>query len=272
MKTPRTGWLVSTSVAIAVVAASCGGGGGGSNATDQPGTGAETATSAAESNQEETGGAGTTLPAGAQPGLDDYNDDGNPEPTCGTRDFKAGLVLRIACEDLSGYANELAEGTTLVPDSLYGLPGIPDDLKDDVLSGVSAAAIRGRDPEGRQVYVFFLYSDTIFEVGSADLSAPARETLDSMAANLQRRFPQAQIQVRGHTDATGSAASNQTLSERRASNVAGYLASRGIDRSRLSSVGLGPTLPIVLEKNPDGSDNPAGRRENRRVELVVRVP
>jgi outer membrane protein OmpA-like peptidoglycan-associated protein len=55
--------------------------------------------------------------------------------------------------------------------------------------------------------------------------------------------------------------------------VADYLASsQGIDRGRLSSVGHGSTAPIVLERNPDGSDNPEGRHQNRRVELIVRVP
>ena len=40
----------------------------------------------------------------------------------------------------------------------------------------------------------------------------------------------------------------------------------------MSSVGLGSSAPIALEQNPHASDNPAGRQENRRVELVVRVP
>ncbi len=74
------------------------------------------------------------------------------------------------------------------------------------------------------------------------------------------------MQVRGHTDSTGSASANQTLSERRATNVVSYLATRGIGQSRLSSVGLGPNVPIAVENNP------AGLRENRRVELVVRLP
>ena len=58
---------------------------------------------------------------------------------------------------------------------------------------------------------------------------------------------------------------NQSLSEQRAANVATYLASQGIDRGRLTSVGLASTVPVVVE------DGELGRRENRRVELVVRV-
>jgi OOP family OmpA-OmpF porin len=59
---------------------------------------------------------------------------------------------------------------------------------------------------------------------------------------------------------------NQTLSEQRAANVATYLATQGIDRSRVTSVGLASTLPVAVE------DGDLGGRENRRVELVVRVP
>ena len=213
----------------------------------------------------------TTSKAVGPAGGDDLNQDGEPDPVCGTRDFKAGLVLKVLC-DAAGYANEPSQGTTLVQDSLYAMPGVADDVKADVLSESSGNGIRGRDPEGRQVMVFFIQSDTLFDVGSATLSGPARETLDGLARGIQKRFATVLIQVRGHTDATGSPAANQTLSEQRASNVAGYLATRGIDRSRLTSLGLASTLPVVLEKNPDGSDNPLGRRENRRVELVLRLP
>ena len=208
----------------------------------------------------------TTARAGGRlSSFDDMNQDGQPDPTCGTRDFKAGLVLRLPCE--AGYfASDPSEGTTLVPGSLSGLPSVPDDVKEQLLTDVSANAITSRDDAGKQVIVIFIQSDTLFAVGSASLSGPARDTLDGLARNVARLWPTAAVQVRGHTDSTGSAAVNQTLSEQRASNVATYLASNGIDRSRLTSVGLSSTLPVALE------DSELGRRENRRVELVVRLP
>ncbi|WP_235489718.1 OmpA family protein, partial [Frankia sp. AvcI1] len=79
------------------------------------------------------------------------------------------------------------------------------------------------------------------------------------------------IQVRGHTDATGSAASNQTLSERRADTVRRYLVDHGTRAASVTSVGLGSTHPLAEEANPDGSPDPEGQRFNRRVELVVRL-
>lgn len=56
--------------------------------------------------------------------FDDMNQDGQRDPTCGTRDFKAGLVLRVACEP-GFFANDPSEGTTLVPHALSGLPASP---------------------------------------------------------------------------------------------------------------------------------------------------
>jgi outer membrane protein OmpA-like peptidoglycan-associated protein len=243
--------------------AACGGGSS-DDAAPSPDTSA-TESTAAES------GAATTLRPGATAGFDDLNQDGEPDPTCGTRDFGAGLVLTIPC-DASGYSSEPSEGVVLVPDSLRGLPSINDQLSSDILSNVSSTAVAARDENGKQVYVFFIQSDTLFDTGASTLSDPARETLAGLAQGIQRNWPTAPIQVRGHTDATGSASANQTLSEQRATNVADYLASQGIDQSRLSAIGLGSTRPIALETNPDGSESAAGQTENRRVELVVRVP
>ena len=233
---------------------------GGSSSNDQSGS-----SSSSDDTPDTTAVTPSTARRSALSSFDDMNEDGVVDPTCGTRDFKAGLVLRLPCEP-GWYANEPSEGTTYVPGSLAGLPGLPDDVKADVLNDVSASAIATKDEGGKQVVVFFIKSDTLFATGSATLSGPARDTLDGLARNISRKWPAATVQVRGHTDSTGSASANQTLSEQRAANVATYLSSHGIDRSRLTSVGLASTAPIVVE------DGEAGRTENRRVELVVRIP
>ena len=264
----RWGGLLVAPVLMITLAAGCNGGSSASNGSSgETSSVPETTASSVEAGGTST----TTAPAAAAGSFDDLNQDGEPDPTCGTKDFGGGLVLTLVCEGGS-YASEPSEGTTLVPGSLYGLPAIPDDLKAQVLTDVSANGVQARDPAGKQVVGFFIQSDTLFAVGSAALSDPARATLDSLAGSLKGKWPTAPVQVRGHTDSTGSARANQTLSEQRASNVAGYLAARGFDRASVTSIGLGSTLPVALEKNPDGSDNPTGQRENRRVELVVRIP
>ena len=215
----------------------------------------------------------TTLKAGAQPGLFDFNEDGTKEPTCGTADFKAGLVVRTYCEDLSGYANDPAEGATLVPGSLFSLPSPADDPRDKpITEGVSVGVIHLQGADGKEVVVLTLTSDTVFAVGSDKLQDPALDSLGTIATGINASYPGAAVQVRGHTDSTGSASANQSLSERRAAAVAGYFGTKGIDKGRLTSVGLGQTLPNYLEKNTDGTENTIGRSQNRRIEVVIRLP
>jgi outer membrane protein OmpA-like peptidoglycan-associated protein len=206
----------------------------------------------------------SSLPPGATPGLDDYNDDGEPDPTCGTQDFGSGLVLRIPCEIST--ANEPENGTTLVQNSLYRLPGIDFPEFDNI----SATAIQARDAAGAKVAIIFFNSDALFAVNSADLGGDATTaSLDAAILAIKNHYPNASIQVRGHTDAKGTASNNEKLSAERAAAVKGYFNSHGFDPTRVSNVGFASTQPVVLETNPDGSDNPAGRASNRRVEIVV---
>lgn len=265
MGTRRPLWLVPL-LAVGLLLAGCG---GDDESSESAGGSATTVAAPEDTSPEETASSdetATTLPPGATPGLDDLNEDGDPEPTCGTQDYGAGLVLRLPCGP-HGYENEVSEGVTLVPNSLFALPGLNVDL-----TGVSGSAVHARDQAGRKVVVLFISSDTLFDVGSAALGDPAKDTIAGMARVIQQNWPTAPVQLRGHTDATGNAAANQRLSEQRAAAAASYLATQGIDAARISSVGLGPTVPIAMERNPDGSDSEAGRHENRRVEFVVRVP
>ena len=69
------------------------------------------------------------------------------------------------------------------------------------------------------------------------------------------------VELTGHTDSTGSAAYNQTLSEQRAATVATYLNTRGIDRQRILAFGRGLTQPVADNATAEG------RALNRRVEI-----
>jgi len=73
------------------------------------------------------------------------------------------------------------------------------------------------------------------------------------------------LTIEGHTDNTGSAAANQTLSEQRAAAVKQYLVAHyGVDAARLDAKGFGASKPVA------SNDTPEGRQQNRRVELVKR--
>jgi outer membrane protein OmpA-like peptidoglycan-associated protein len=78
-----------------------------------------------------------------------------------------------------------------------------------------------------------------------------------------RQYPQHQIQVEGHTDATGGDDFNLQLSRDRASSVRTELVAGGVDASKITAEGFGETRPVAT------NDTPAGRQQNRRVEIVI---
>ncbi len=197
------------------------------------------------------------LAPGQTAGQDDYNDDGRPDPTCGEQDFGGGLVIRILC-DLEGRNSAPPDGVTLVENSLFRLP-----TDSDVdLTGISGSAVYGRDKDGGRVYVIVFSSDALFETGSADIAGS--DTFDNLARLINRDFPGSTLQVRGHTDSTGSDEANLKLSEARAAAAASYLKGHNVDVQDITSIGFGEAQPLSLE------DNEEGLKFNRRVEIVIR--
>ena len=77
-------------------------------------------------------------------------------------------------------------------------------------------------------------SEITFGVDSANIDPSFRSTLDQVASTLIQ-YEKTYVDVFGHTDSTGSDAYNQTLSERRASAVADYLSTRGVQSARRSA-------------------------------------
>jgi len=111
--------------------------------------------------------------------------------------------------------------------------------------------------------------DVLFEFGKADLTGEARTKVRSIADVLNEQAKNRRVAVEGHTDSIGSDAFNQKLSERRAENVANALESAGVSNQRVTVKGYGKRYPVAPNTNPDGTDNPAGRAKNRRVEVVI---
>ena len=102
----------------------------------------------------------------------------------------------------------------------------------------------------------------LFDTGSDRIRGESKPTLD-LIGQMLKDHPDLKLTIEGHTDNVGVAASNQTLSERRAAAVRQFLiASYHVDASRLASKGFGPTKPTA------SNDTPEGRQQNRRVELV----
>lgn len=105
-------------------------------------------------------------------------------------------------------------------------------------------------------------SGITFAYDSANVQPQFRPTLDQVAQVLAQ-YEKTYVDVYGHTDSVGSDAYNLTLSEKRATSVAGYLESRGVQSARLGTRGFGETQPVA------NNDTEEGRAANRRVEIKI---
>ncbi|MGE0824595.1 MAG: OmpA family protein [Candidatus Binatia bacterium] len=133
------------------------------------------------------------------------------------------------------------------------------------------AELRRQDLEARETDrgVVVNVPDVFFEFGRAELTTQAYGRVREIADVLNTNAPHRLVSVEGHTDSVGSEVSNQQLSERRAEAVAGALQVAGVSASRITTHGFGERYPVAPNTYPNGVDNPAGRSQNRRVEVVI---
>ncbi len=123
-----------------------------------------------------------------------------------------------------------------------------------------------------EVEVKTVFLRTIFfDFDKYSLTSQSKTTLDNLT-DIMRLFPEMNIIAIGHTDAIGAESYNLDLSKKRADSAIGYLKTKGIESGRLQIKALGETEHIAINQNPDGSDNPEGRKFNRRVEFKVIKP
>ena len=156
----------------------------------------------------------------------------------------------------------LGDGSAIVNGSTISAKPVPKAGKVGTFPSIDAAK-----PVQSCGTVITLEDSVLFDFGSSDLRGEASTTLTNLATVLKdSKAPK--VQVQGHTDSVSDDASNQTLSEQRAKAVTEALTSNGVTAS-IESVGYGETKPVAPNENSDGSDNPAGRRLNRRVEVFV---
>lgn len=136
---------------------------------------------------------------------------------------------------------------------------------DDECPGTPAGAVV--DSKGCELVV----GDTIvsltgvnFELNKAVLTPHAKSQLDGAINALADASNVVNVRVEGHTDSTGSAAYNQTLSLHRAESVIHYLVNHGgLDAGKFIAVGMGEGSPVAT------NDTKEGRAMNRRVDFIV---
>lgn len=105
-------------------------------------------------------------------------------------------------------------------------------------------------------------SGLLFDVDSYTLQPATKQNLSELAETLQK-YDNTNILIEGHTDATGSDAYNQELSENRATAVTNYLTAQGVARNRITTMGYGESQPVA------DNSTAQGRQDNRRVEVAI---
>ena len=105
-------------------------------------------------------------------------------------------------------------------------------------------------------------SGLLYDFDSDAIKPTAAQNLSTLAASLDK-YPNTDILIVGHTDATGADSYNMGLSQRRASSALSYLVGRGVSSGRLRSTGRGESEPIA------SNDSEAGQSQNRRVEIAI---
>ncbi len=176
-------------------------------------------------------------------GCPDSDNDGIPDnkDKCPT---KPGVAEGEGCPDTDG--DGVFDHLDRCPDKpgeidLKGCPAI----KKDVVQKIALAA-KGIN----------------FETGSDVILAASFADLDKLVAILNE-YPEAKVEVQGHTDSKGDHDKNVDLSQRRANAVKAYLESHGVAGDRLTAMGYGPDKPIA------DNNTAAGRAKNRRVDFQL---
>jgi outer membrane protein OmpA-like peptidoglycan-associated protein/tetratricopeptide (TPR) repeat protein len=124
----------------------------------------------------------------------------------------------------------------------------------------------GSEVYGTKAGEYLIVKNIMFEFDKYDLSDQSKKDVERLLT-IMKQYPELSVEVVGHSDAMGEEVYNLELSMKRANSVVNYLAGKGIDKNRFISKGVGEEQSIAINQNPDGTDNPEGRKYNRNAEI-----
>ncbi len=183
----------------------------------------------------------------------------------------AGLASLKGCPDKDG--DNVADIDDKCPEKpgTAGSEGCPDTDGDGVFDNIDRCIDKPGKAESKGCPVIEekvleqvkKYTQGInFENNSAIIAAASNKSLDALV-DILNNYPEAMVEVQGHTDNVGDASANKQLSQDRAAAVVKYLTGKGVNGARLKAVGYGQEMPIA-----DNSTK-AGKTKNRRVDFVL---
>ena len=185
---------------------------------------------------------------------------------------KANSPLNIALEDTSSFKFEIKPGDYQLFVSHTGYKtdtiniSIPLYYSGKYVS-VNADMIPDKVFEGK----FLSINNVLFEFDKYELNEEAKSGLEVLKSILTSH-PELKVEVAGYTDSKGSKEYNRILADKRAQSVIDYLSSSGSTATNLIKKAYGKSDFVALNSNQDGSDNPEGRKYNRRVTFGIIDP
>lgn len=184
--------------------------------------------------------------------------------------IEEALAMQQALEDEQARAARLESEVADLEKQKQALLAELERTRDNLNAGQPAAADEPQATVNRETLTLVVpfKSDVLFDSGKATLSKAGRTEIHKAVQTIRGKFPNAEIQVHGHTDSTpirySGFRSNWELSTARAVEVVHYLIEKeGFKADRLRAVGFGDTRPVA------SNGTAAGRARNRRAELVV---
>ncbi len=118
---------------------------------------------------------------------------------------------------------------------------------------------------------FLSIKNILFDFSSFKIRDDVKPVLESVRKILVSN-PGLTVEIAGHTDSKGSIEFNRRLADQRAQAVINYYTSSGIENTIFIKRSFGKSSPVAINTNPDGTDNPEGRKYNRRVTFGIVNP